>query len=71
MKKKLTRKSIMKPYNVRLNLPTVMWAIVEVEASCEEDAIKQAFELNAKGEVSYESSGFDHLDAELTEVEEA
>lgn len=60
----------MKTYNVRLNLPTVMWAIVEVEATCEEDAVKQAFEQNAEGLVSYESSGFDHLDAELTDVEE-
>ena len=59
-----------KRYQVRLNLPTVMWAIVEVDATCEEDAIKQAFEKNAAGEVDYESAGFDHLDAELTDVEE-
>jgi hypothetical protein len=48
-----------------------MWALVEVEATCEEDAIKQAFELNKAGEVSYESAGFDHSDAEVTSVEES
>ena len=61
---------ILKKYEVRLNLPVVMWAILEIEAESEEEAIKKAFEQNAIGEVSYESSGFDHLDAELTSVEE-
>lgn len=59
-----------KTFRVRLNVPTVVWAIVEVEATCPEDAVKQAFEQNAKGMVSYESSGYDHTDAELTDVEE-
>lgn len=56
-------------YIVRLNIPTTMWALVEVEAKCEEEAIKVAFERNKAGELSYEYSGFDLSDAELVDVE--
>lgn len=57
-------------YQVRLNCPTVMWAIVEVEAASESEAEEKALAANAEGTVSYEDAGFDTADAEVTDVEE-
>ena len=64
----MKRKS--KTFVVRLSLPTSMWALVEVKATCPEDAVKQAFELNERGEIDYEQTAPDHLDAELVAVDE-
>lgn len=60
----------MKRYHVRLVVPTTMWAILEVEAKCEEEAIAKAFADNKAGTVSYEYSGYDNSDAELSGVED-
>lgn len=60
----------MKKYVVRLNVPTFAWALVEVEATCEEEAVKIAFERNAAGVVEYEYTALDNSDVELTGVEE-
>jgi hypothetical protein len=63
------KKSKLKKYVVRLNVPTVMWAIVDVVAESETDAVNKAFSYNEKGLVEFEESGYDNLDAELTSVE--
>jgi hypothetical protein len=60
----------MRKFQVRLVIPTCMWAIVEVEADNEEAAIDKALESNSKGEVSYEDSGYDQSEAEVQDVDE-
>lgn len=60
----------MKTYNARLNLPVVMWAIVEVEAKSQDEAERLALVQARSGEVDFESAGFDHRDAEVTDCEE-
>lgn len=57
-------------YQVRLNCPTVMWAIVEVEAASEGEAEDKALAASVEGRVGYEFAGFDASDAEVTDVEE-
>jgi len=65
-----------KHYAVRLEVPTVMWAIVEVEAKNEDEARSKALRASAEGgtgdlpPVFYEYGGFDNCDAEVTDVEE-
>jgi hypothetical protein len=66
----IPREVATKKYQVRLTVPTSMWAIVEVEATCKAYAIKQAFEQNKAGNVSYEYSGYLNEDVELSDVEE-
>lgn len=58
-----------KKYTVRLQIPTVMWALVEVEATCVEGAIAQAYVLNKEGRVDYEHGGYDNYDAEVVYVD--
>ena len=61
----------MKKYIVRLNLPCVMWAIVEVEADSQKQAEEMALEEAHLGKVDFESAGFDMQDAEITDCEES
>lgn len=61
----------MTKFVVRLNIPTVMWALVEVEAPNRKEAERLALAENEKGNVSYESAGLDTSDAEVTAVEAA
>lgn len=56
-------------YQVRLNIPTAMWAIVEIDADNEEVAKEMALRNCAAGLVSFEFTGFDNADAEVSDVE--
>ena len=59
-----------KKYEVRLNIPTAMWAIIEVEAKNSKEAKAKALAENESGNVSYEYEGFQNSDAEVVAVEE-
>lgn len=59
-----------KRYTVQLTVPTTLWGMVEVEATCEEEAIAKAFAASKAGDIAYEScGGIDTGDAELFSVE--
>lgn len=56
-------------YEVRLHIPTTMWALLEIEADSPEQAIQQALHDARNGQVSFEYTGFDVDDVVAVDVE--
>lgn len=55
----------MHTFQVRMTVPTEVWALVNVEATSEADAIKKAFEMNKRGEIAFEYAGYDSNEAQV------
>jgi hypothetical protein len=55
-------------YRVLLNIPTSLWAIVEIDAVSPKDAGHIALASAQNGEVDFENSGFDFSDTEIVDV---